>query len=302
MKKYIFILFVLFSYIAQSQTLVSNGSIIANQNTKIIIASQKTDSIFFLVQLGQSNAVAQYAANGSGYAAITTPYKQVIDSVKIYYEGDYLNYDTINWTFSTYYPNTNSVKYIYSNQALYNFGGTGLEVITARDLAKYYGRTIHIVKCAEGSLNISNWSKPSGKQWIETERAIRNATLFAQRQGAVPIFIGCAWLQGESDIIDNVCYLYADRLRTFIANLRAINNSTNNMPIYMFKLSLSGNTPTDSMNIINSAFTTIKAENPSINKIIETSGQPQFNGLHYSFTAHVSLGHILADSIKIIRP
>jgi len=237
-----YLLIILFSFsICYGQSISHSNIPLASNIVLVIIVD------------GQSNAEGIFAPKGQGLYYTSTYMKYTCDSILVNWEGDYLTSDTNTIDFIPMVVNTNTTCVLYSDPANdnYNAGNWGVEQTASRNLQQFLGRKVYVIRNGIGSLDIVRWNSPNGTQWIALKRKINHAISDIEGQGKVPMFVSMAWLQGESDIVLHYAYLYENKLRTLISNIRAISPYTSSMQFCMFKLSAPYNSPPDSMAVIN---------------------------------------------------
>ena len=145
---------------------------------------------------GQSNAVGQYAYNNQLPADLQTSQ----DNVSLY----------VNSSWQTLAPGRG---WLTSN--------FGPEVTLGHDLAAALpGERVGLVKYAVGATALHDyWKAGTGPGYVALLQTVRDA-IAALGPGETPEIAGLAWMQGESDAIDNMGTHYQTNLTDLIRQLR----------------------------------------------------------------------------------
>jgi hypothetical protein len=155
---------------------------------------------------------------------------------------------------------TTTNRRAYTNPASGNYNvntGWSVELVGACKLRDYSGKTVYIIKAADGGQPISSWD--SGQYlYNELSNGIVNGVA-AIPGGSTIKYRGFAWLQGEQDaVIGTDATTYTNKLQTLIGNVRGLTD--NNIPVFLFRLSAAQTSYTDADKArINGCFDSIAA-------------------------------------------
>lgn len=248
-----------------------------------------------LILSGQSNALGQFPDTAMNY--FPEEYEGVQNMLKVWWTGDWDS--PAPGHFESMHVPLNTRDKVYTNPSSipnYYITGWGVEQSAGHKLQDAFNDTLYVLKSTLGATNINYWTAPGGSEWVKLSSYITGSAAYLDAIGKPVNFRAFIWLQGESDALENIEALYEGRLRTFIANWRALDSRLDSTLFVMVKLR-AGTISQSKVDVINAAFEQMAEESP-FNIVVDpiAVGATLFDGLHYGVNM-LQLGDAIADTI-----
>lgn len=214
--------------------------------------------------------------------------------------GNLAAYFTIDPTKTSHWDSTNKLFKTYSaTNALEN----GFETQTAGLVWVTMQKVVYVIRVAQGSLSISNWSSANGSMWNALDSAIVQGCRAIRAAGFQPNFLSTIWMQGEQDcVLGTSQTTYQTALSTFIGNLRAIDTKLSNSQFVIVKLREDSPDPTyqpGALTGINAAYVYVATNTPNVSLIRPEDIGAVFppGDIHYTEASSILIANAWASLI-----